>query len=119
MNFQQRHLLKQYNNLWSALAVAGAAGLASAGGAVGAGAGAGSGNTGLNGRGAASIPTTFWRFVEALQIINYMLYLAVDSPDVLHELYKILSLTNGDFMPDAFGYFVKPTGIDPPTPFAV
>ena len=104
----------------TAIGVAAAAGLASAGGAAGAGAGAGAGGTsGLNVKGTLSNPVTFWGFIETLQIMNYMLYLAAKSPDVLDELYKLLSLTNGSFMPDVFKRFVKPTGIAPPTPFEV
>ena len=111
----------------AAIGVAAVTGLASAGGAVGAGAGAGAGATaGSSGAGSSSTsahghltnPATFWRFIEILQIVNYMLYLAAECPDVLNQLYKMLSLVNGDFMPAVFPYFVVSSGIDPPSPFA-
>ena len=96
----------------SAIGVTAVAGLASAGGAAGAAGAGGSGSVAL------TSPATFWGFVEVLQIINYMLYLAAETPYLLDELFKLLSLTNGSFMPDVFGHFVVPTGIDAPTPFA-
>ena len=91
----------------SALSVSALSAVTSAGGA----------SAGGSGSVAVSSPATFWGFVEVLQIINYMVYLAVDNPYILKELFRKLAIVNGDFMPDLFGYFVEGTGINPPSRF--
>ena len=47
-----------------------------------------------------------------------MIYLTAESPYLLTELFRLLSIVNGDFMPDIFPEFIEGTGIDPPTKFA-
>ena len=91
----------------SALSVSALSAVTSAGGA----------SAGGSGSVAISSPATFWGFVEVLQIINYMVYLAVDNPYILKELFRKLAIVNGDFMPDLFGYFVEGTGVNPPSRF--
>ena len=94
--------------LAGALAISAASGASNAGGATVAGA---SSFSCMN-------PTNFWLLVEILQIINFMLYLSLNMPLVLRVFFRLLSLVNGDFIPDVFGYFIEETGIDPPTRFA-
>ena len=102
--------------MYSAVGVSAASAVASsaaASGAGGAAAGAGS-----SGSAAMMNPTTFWSLIEVLQIINYMIYIAAESPYLLSQLFRSLSIANGDFMPDVFGYFLSGSGIDPPGRFS-
>ena len=63
-------------------------------------------------------PGAFWSFIEVLQIINYMLYLSADMPNLLRSFFRLLNIANADFMPNMFEEYIKETGNEAPLAFA-